>query len=325
MNTIILDSTKELEKSLEIAIDFLKNGEIIGFPTETVYGLGAPIFLENSIEKVFSTKKRPKKNPLSAHISSIEDVEMLVDNIPDVFYKIVENFLPGPVSVVMERKPEVPSIMTGGLETLSIRMPSNEVCLELIRRLGQPLAGTSANLSGSPSPTEVAHVLNDFDGKIPAIIDAGKCKYKIESTVVSLVEEKPTILRPGAISIMELREKTGVEFYSNEKQMILYDKKLQKTAYGTGLPTEVIENEIELMSRVKDLSKNSIILSLRELENLQTEAKIVKVQANEFFDILRNAKKEKIDMIIIYFDKAMQRNEFLKHRIENIKRSLPNK
>jgi len=194
MKTVILTPD-----ALSAAIDSLKKGEPVAFPTETVYGLAASAFDEGAIRKIFSIKGRPADNPLIVHISSLDQVSLLAEEVPPEFLKLARAFWPGPLTLVVKRKNSVPSICSAGLPTIAIRMPVHQVALDLIRGVGAPLAAPSANLSGGPSPTTAQDVLEDLEGKIPYILDGGACAIGLESTVLSLVNPRPILLRPGVV------------------------------------------------------------------------------------------------------------------------------
>ena len=171
---------------IPLAAELLKQGFPIVFPTETVYGLGAPVFLPDAVSKIFSIKGRPSDNPLIAHVHSIQSVEKMADALPRSFFLLAERFWPGPLAIILRRKEIVPSIVSAGHATIAIRMPDHEGALRLIEQVGQPLAAPSANLSGRPSPTCALDAWEDLSGKVPLILDGGPCRIGIESTVVSL-------------------------------------------------------------------------------------------------------------------------------------------
>lgn len=204
METKILKPTK---KDIEIAGDIIAGGGIVAFPTETVYGLGANALDREAVAKVYAAKGRPGDNPMIVHIASPLDLERLTPQITEVLEALIAVFWPGPLTVVVKKKPIVPDITTGGLETVAVRMPNDETALELIRSAGCPIAAPSANLSGKPSPTRAKDVIADLDGKVDAIIEGKDCKVGIESTVVDLtIPGKVVILRPGVITSDSLRE-----------------------------------------------------------------------------------------------------------------------
>lgn len=186
--------------SIEKAAQLIKAGELVAFPTETVYGLGASIFQPEAILQIFRVKGRPQDNPLIAHLGNLDQVEQVAKEIPNDFYRLATAFLPGPLTIVLKRQETIPSIVSGGGDTLAVRLPSHPVAIELIHRCGFPLVAPSANLSGKPSSTTADHVIEDFTGKIAAVLDGGPCEIGLESTVISLCAKAPLLLRPGMIS-----------------------------------------------------------------------------------------------------------------------------
>jgi len=202
--------TKIIEETdLSDAINSLKKGEPVVFPTETVYGLGASVFNPQAIQRIFEIKERPSDNPLIAHISSLEQAESLSENLPPLFSILAKRFWPGPLALVVKRRPEVPAIASAGHPTIAIRMPSHPTAKKLIEEIG-PLVAPSANLSGKPSPTRLRDILEDLNGKVEVVIDGGDCEIGIESTVLSLYHPVPTLLRPGKITREELEEAIGM-------------------------------------------------------------------------------------------------------------------
>ena len=191
------------------AAEILKQGGLVAFPTETVYGLGGNGLDKEAAKKIYAAKGRPSDNPLILHVSSIEEVYPLVKALPEKAKKLMEAFWPGPLTLVLPKSDIVPKESTGGLETVALRSPENALTLDLIRACGFPIAGPSANLSGRPSPTEAAHVLEDLGGRIEGILEDGAVGIGVESTIVDLSENCPTLLRPGAITIEDLEEVLG--------------------------------------------------------------------------------------------------------------------
>ena len=191
---------------IESAAALLKRGEPVVFPTETVYGLGAPVFDEKAILKIFSIKKRPPDNPLIVHIADVDDALDLSYDTPPDFWKLAERYWPGPLTIVLPKKDKVPACVSAGHPTVAIRMPAHTGALELIRAVGQPLAAPSANLSGRPSPTRALDVWEDLQGRVALILDGGECRIGIESTVISLTGSEPLLLRPGSVSKEEIEE-----------------------------------------------------------------------------------------------------------------------
>ncbi|MDG7049660.1 MAG: threonylcarbamoyl-AMP synthase [Nitrososphaerota archaeon] len=191
------------------AAKIIKSGGVVAFPTETVYGLGANALNSKSVRKIFAAKGRPSDNPLIVHISDIAEVGILADSIPNTAYDLMERFWPGPLTIVLKKSKIVPKIVTGGLDTVAIRMPKNKIAQGLIREADVPIAAPSANVAGRPSPTTAKHVKEDLSGKISLIIDGGPTKIGIESTVVDLSKKTPMLLRPGSVTLEQLREIVG--------------------------------------------------------------------------------------------------------------------
>ena len=197
------------KEGISEAAEILKGGGLVAFPTETVYGLGGNGLDKEAAKKIYAAKGRPSDNPLILHVSSIEEVYPLVKALPEKAKKLMEAFWPGPLTLVLLKSDLVPKESTGGLETVALRSPENALTLDLIRACGFPIAGPSANLSGRPSPTEASHVFEDLGGRIEGILEDGAVGIGVESTIVDLSENCPTLLRPGAITIEDLEEVLG--------------------------------------------------------------------------------------------------------------------
>lgn len=203
MLTKILNIDKK-EIAISAAVEELNNSNVIAFPTETVYGIGCSIFDEEAIKKIYSIKNRDFAKPLGAYISNINQVYELCVNIPDDFFILSEKFLPGPLTIVLEKKSNIFDSVTAKLGTIGLRYSNNIILNEIISRFGMPLAGSSANISGSSSLSDAMSVYNELNGKIPLIIDAGTSKIGRESTVVSLAFGKISFIRIGAIPREEI-------------------------------------------------------------------------------------------------------------------------
>lgn len=207
MNTLLFE-TDEVNPNPELirqAAALIRSGELVAFPTETVYGLGGDGLNARSAERIFVAKGRPSDNPLILHIAGWKQLEQLAMKLPATAYAFSKVFWPGPLTFVLERNPIVPDAVTGGRSTVAVRMPDHPVALALIREAKTPIAAPSANLSGKPSPTTAQHVFDDLNGRIAAILDAGPTRIGMESTVVDLTTPVPTVLRPGGVSLDELR------------------------------------------------------------------------------------------------------------------------
>ena len=208
MNTQMLKTSKE---DIEKAAQILCEGGLVAIPTETVYGLAANALDGKAVSSIFAAKGRPSDNPLIVHISDVKDIEKynLVREFPESAKRLAEKFWPGPLTIILPKSHTIPREVTAKLDSVAIRLPLHPVAREIIRTAGCPLAAPSANLSGSPSPTTAQHVMDDMNGRIPAIVDGGDCQVGLESTVLTLCTEVPTVLRPGKITLEQLREVLG--------------------------------------------------------------------------------------------------------------------
>lgn len=214
MNTTIFEINKDNidAKMIREAAALLKNGGLVAFPTETVYGLGGNAFSSETVEKIFLAKGRPGDNPLIVHIHSMGQLEILAENIPKEAIILAEKFWPGPLTMIFKAKKSIPLIVTGGMDTVGIRMPSDLVALELLKTADIPVAAPSANISGRPSPTKGEHVIEDLSGKIDGIIVSSQSVLGIESTVLDLTVTPALILRPGSVSLEEIKKYIPVEY-----------------------------------------------------------------------------------------------------------------
>ncbi len=184
----------------------LHRGGLVAFPTETVYGLGGNALDPEAAARIYAAKGRPSDNPLIVHIADVRALDVLAVNIPQTAWRLAERFWPGPLTMILQKSPAVPLSTTGGLETVAIRMPSDEIAEELIRSSGLYIAAPSANASGRPSTTRAEHVYEDLAGRIEMILDGGPVQIGLESTIIDLTTEHPLILRPGYISLEDIRE-----------------------------------------------------------------------------------------------------------------------
>lgn len=202
MKTLLLSSADP--RTPEIAAQLIRDGQLVAIPTETVYGLGANGLDENAVADIFQAKGRPQDNPLILHVAEPEEISKFCHSIPDSAWRLAEAFWPGPLTIVLPARDTVPKRTTGGLNTVAVRCPKNDVTRQIIRLSGVPIAAPSANLSGKPSTTTAQHVLDDHDGNIAAVVDGGPCSVGVESTIVDLTEERPRLLRPGGITPEQL-------------------------------------------------------------------------------------------------------------------------
>ncbi|MCX7796235.1 MAG: L-threonylcarbamoyladenylate synthase [bacterium] len=216
MKTKIIRVSNYYEDNIEEACNILKNGGLVAFPTETVYGLGALVSIPEAIRRIFLVKGRPFDNPLIVHVGSIEQMQMIC-YIEEKYFEIIKKITPGPITFVLRKKESVPVEITAGLDTVGVRFPSHPIAQRLALCAGA-IAAPSANLSGKPSPTNFESVWEDLNGKIECIIDGGESVFGIESTIIDLTKDMPIILRPGPITVEELREIFGkVEVYQTKE------------------------------------------------------------------------------------------------------------
>lgn len=194
-----------LTKSTSVAADIIRRGGLVAFPTETVYGLGADVFNAQAVEKIFEAKMRPADNPLIAHVGDLKQIGRLAKAITSSARRLIDAFFPAPLTIVLAKSDEVPSIATAGLETIGVRMPRHELAREFLKACGTPVVAPSANLSGRPSPTTWQAVEEDLSGRIDCILQGAATEIGLESTVVDCTGDHPVLLRAGAVSLEELR------------------------------------------------------------------------------------------------------------------------
>lgn len=204
----IVDIDADKDK-IETAARLIRDGEVVAFPTETVYGLGADALNAEAVKKIFIAKGRPGDNPLIVHIADIGQWSSLVEDIPESALALAKAFWPGPLTMILKKREVVPPEVTAGLDTVAVRMPSHLVARALIAATLVPIAAPSANFSGRPSPTTARHVLEDLEGRIPLILDGGRAYVGVESTVIDMTREVPVLLRPGGITREMLEQVLG--------------------------------------------------------------------------------------------------------------------
>ena len=204
MNTKLLT-----QNEIDQAAAILREGGLVGIPTETVYGLGANGLNDQAVKNIFAAKGRPQDNPLILHIPDVSWLERYCKDIPLTAYKLAQAYWPGPMTMILYHKDVVPDAVTAGLDTVGMRCPAHKLCRDIIAAAGVPVAAPSGNTSGRPSPTTAQHMLEDMDGKIEAIVDGGPCAVGVESTIIDLTCTPPRLLRPGGITLEQLRDVLG--------------------------------------------------------------------------------------------------------------------
>jgi len=290
-------SVEELKRAAEVA----RRGGLVAFPTETVYGLGTNAFDEGAVKRLFEVKRRPPDNPVSVLVSSVDQAKSL-GYVNEMARKLMEEFFPGPITVVMKAKRDVPKIVTAGTGKVAVRMPDHPIALKIVEFAGVPLATPSANVSGRPSPTKAEHVLQDFEGKIDLLVDGGETGIGIESTVVD-VTEKPKILRLGAIPVEDIEEVLGeVEVVEAPSMKYAHYKPRSKVVVVFG------DSREEVLGRIRELVYElrgrglKVGVALRRIEDVEADLVLemgedVREYAKKVFDVLR--RFEEVDVGIV--------------------------
>lgn len=261
MKTEILQPNSE---NFAKCAELINNGQVVGFPTETVYGLGANAFMPEAVKKVYQAKGRPSDNPLIVHVADFETIERIA-YVNAKARIVMQNFMPGSVTMVLPKKDVIPYCVSGGLETVGVRMPDNAVALEFIKACQVPLCAPSANTSTRPSPTKSEHVYFDLNGKIPAIIDGGECSVGVESTVIDLTGDKVRLLRAGGMAIEVLEEKLGKIEVEKSSTVALCPGMKYKHYSPTAKVTLVLKSESmsEKICSLYDKVENAVIFATK--------------------------------------------------------------
>ena len=299
-----LFSDQEIFKAQEL----LKQEELVAFPTETVYGLGALISSEPALKKIYLAKGRPSDNPLIVHLLNIEDVLQVAVDIPEIFWKLAAAFSPGPLTFILKKAPHISPIISAGKETIAVRFPSHLIARELLKQLAAPIAAPSANLSGKPSSTLASHVLEDFEGSIAGVIDGGPSSLGLESTVINLMTDPPAILRPGTITKEEIENLLGMTILDKLDGQPLVSPGMKYRHYAPKTPIELVFNESELthspkhalLARVNNHYPNFFPLSGETL-----------------YALLRAIDAQNFDKITVFCDPITQQNKALMNRLSH--------
>lgn len=306
----IIDNIEEYKNIIKNEID---NNNLIIFPTETVYGIGANALKSNAVNKIFDVKTRAKNNPLIVHLKSKNDIEKYAYIENDIEKKLIDEFMPGPITIILKKKKCIPDSVTANMDTVGIRVPSNTIAHQFLEIVNVPIAAPSANISSRPSGTRVSDIKDEFDNKINYIIDGGESKIGLESTVVKVIDNIPTILRPGFVTkemienvigicnvsehvLKEVDEKSQVEspgmlykhYAPNTKCLLIYSK-----------DNNILINEIN-----KHLTNKTIILGSNKLENINCFKYInygntLEEISHNIFSLLRKCDTFNADLIII--------------------------
>lgn len=315
MKTLHLKTNRTSRKrSITTAARLIREGKLVAFPTETVYGLGANVYDVKAVKNIFRVKGRPSDNPLIVHIWSLEQMWGLVESLPVMFWVLADRFMPGPFTLVMKRSSLVPDVVAAGLPTVAIRMPDHPVAMALLREAGVPIVAPSANLSGKPSPTTALHVREDLDNKIAAILDGGPCRIGVESTVLDISKRAPVILRPGGVTKEEIEKvlrmkvrlarssqkrpsSPGMKYkhYAPKAEVILFEgarkkifsamKRMQHQLSARGIATGVMVEE-----RASHLFRDGVLFSLGDEK--------ARSAARNLFDGFRTLDRKKVKVIL---------------------------
>ncbi|MEZ0290208.1 MAG: L-threonylcarbamoyladenylate synthase [Sulfolobales archaeon] len=328
-----VDSYKIDEILIREAADVIRRGGIVAFPTETVYGLGADAFNRDAVKRIFEVKRRPMDNPLIIHIRDLFDLEKVAREIPEKAFKLIERLWPGPLTLILPRNARVPLETTGGLDTVAVRNPAHPIALKLIELSKTPIAAPSANISGRPSPTRAEHVIEDLYGLVEVIIDGGETIYGLESTIINILTDPPTLLRPGAYPIELIEEILGEKIlipsfarglgeadkalapgmkyrhYAPKTPLVLVEAK----SYDEEKLDRVAEEIVRLVKKYSERYKSIGVIVTREtLERVAHQldkysVKILEIGsrsnlfeiAKKLFDYLRKLDREKLDIALI--------------------------
>ena len=312
-----LKNTTDYSK-LKVAGEIIRNGGLVLFPTETVYGLGANGLDENAVKKIYKAKGREQDNPLILHVSNFDMVSKIAKNISDIEYTLMKTFWPGPFTIILDRKEIVPDIVTAGLDTVGIRMPSGSIAKELISYAGIPIAAPSANVSGRPSGTNISDIFEELSDKVDYIVDGGECEVGLESTVVRVVDGIPNILRPGKISPEDIKKAVGVvkidehilKNIKNDEKVLSPGMKYRHYAPKADCILVYSEDNEKMIKKIQEITKkytNPLVISCNEnAKYYDVKNKILygsKENLNEIaqniFKDLRKVDSFKPDIVII--------------------------
>ncbi|NFN87208.1 threonylcarbamoyl-AMP synthase [Clostridium sporogenes] len=315
-----LDENNIDEYIISEAGNILRQGGLVVFPTETVYGLGANALDKNAVKKIFEAKGRPQDNPLIVHISKINDIDNLVEEISPIAKKIMDKFWPGPITIILKKKDIIPNETSAGLDSIGIRMPSNKIAMKIISMAGVPVAAPSANLSGKPSPTDVETCINDLYGKVDAILGGDSSEVGVESTVIDCTINPPCILRPGGITL-EMLQEVDSDIYIDPAIMKKPEKNLRPKApgmkyrhYAPKAPLKIIKGDLnKTIEKINEMVQNYIdekkkvgIIATDETICNYKNGEVISIGsrndlgtvAHNLFHVLRKFDEKNVDLIL---------------------------
>lgn len=286
--------------SIEQAVSLLRAGDVVAFPTETVYGLGAIAFDADAVAKIFERKGRPRFDPLIVHVAAMRDAFALCERVPEKARLLAERFWPGPLTLVLPKLASIPNLVTAGLPSVGVRVPSHPVAQSLLKALDAPLAAPSANRFGKVSPTTAEHVFQDLGSSIPMILEGGPCQRGIESTIVSLLEDAPRLLRPGSIAVEEIEAVVGVVAIASGNPDVLLSPGQLKSHYAPRTPMQPLTEALppQAGERVGLLAIEAISAEgYAAVEVLSANADL-REAATKLFAALRRLDSQKLDRIV---------------------------
>lgn len=293
------------------AARYIKDGKLVLFPTETVYGIGANGLDDNAVKKIFVAKNRAQDNPLILHISNINMLDRIAEDLTELEKKIINDFFPGPLTIILKRKENIPNSVTAGLDTVGVRMPENKIARDLIELADTPVAAPSANISGKPSGTNVQDIFNELNDKVDYILDGGDTKIGLESTVIRIINNKIHILRPGKVTYDDLIKYADVIIDShilgsvdNKEKVLSPGMKYRHYAPNTKCILIYSENKDKLIDEMKKFDKDSNLIitndkNLNLFNNAISYGETLDEISHNIFKILRKIDKENKELVII--------------------------
>ena len=313
--TKIFDWKEKINESeLDEISSAIKEGKLVIFPTETVYGIGASIYNDDALKNIFITKGRAQDNPLIIHVSSKEMIKEIVTEISDIENKLIDAFMPGPFTLILNKKKHISNIVSANLDTVGIRMPDSKIAKAIIEKSNTPIAAPSANLSTKPSCTNLNDLLEDFNNKVPYIIDGGASKIGVESTVVKVINGIPTILRPGKLTpedIYEVTNSVSIDKNINEVKTGKVESpgmKYKHYAPSSKCLLVYMDNENDMINEINNhIAKNTYVIGYREHQNLINTNNFYSFGSihnyeeisHNIFSLLREVDRKKPELIII--------------------------
>ena len=308
--------TNYQKELLQDAANCIKDGKLVLFPTETVYGIGADGLNEEAVKNIFIAKGRASDNPLILHVSSIEMIEKIAKDISPLEYELINNFFPGPLTIVLNRKDIVPNVVTANLDTVGVRMPKNKIAHDLIELSNTPIAAPSANISGKPSGTNINDIFNELNDKVDYIIDGGDTKIGLESTVIRVINNEINILRPGKITYEDLSKFAKVNISKHilkeaEKNEVVLSPGMKYRHYAPSTKCILVysDNQDKLIRKMQELENDNTLVitnskNIDKFKNAISYGSTLEEISHNIFRLLRSIDKENKELVIIEGVKA---------------------